>query len=71
MKKNYEAPTFDVITYSLHEAIAGTCSITYDELENDPDFKAYAFVDEQLSCERAPLKTYCYVSSTGQLSANS
>ena len=25
MKKKYEAPAYDVITYSLHEAIAGGC----------------------------------------------
>ncbi len=28
MKKNYEAPAFDVITYSLQEAIAGNCIVS-------------------------------------------
>ena len=27
MKKNYKAPTFDVITYSLQEAIAANCDV--------------------------------------------
>lgn len=70
MKKNYEAPTFDVITYSLHEAIAGTCSITYDEIEEDEDFSKYNLVDEQVSCT-IPLKDYCYFTHTGSLLANS
>ena len=26
MKKKYEAPAYDVITYSLHDAIAGGCA---------------------------------------------
>ena len=70
MKKNYEAPNFDVITYSLHEAIAGTCSITYEKLKSDDDFKEYNFVDEDTTCS-IPLKTYCYLASTGSLVANS
>ena len=70
MKKNYKAPTFDVITYSLHDAIAGTCSVTYDELKEDEDFKNYDFVEEETTCQ-IPLKTYCYFSSTGSLVANS
>ena len=50
MKKNYEAPNFDVITYSLHEAIAGNCSIEmYPSFKNgeedcmDGDFKGFDF----------------------------
>ena len=38
MKKNYEAPTFNVITYSLQEAIAANCDVKkYPTFTNGDD----------------------------------
>ena len=69
MKKNYEAPNFDVITYSLHEAIAGNCSIEmYPSFKNgeedcmDEDFKGINFGKGE-NCS-IWIDGYCYFTST-------
>ena len=72
MKKNYEAPNFDIITYSLHEAIAANCDVMlYNNFSNgddtckDPDLAPYAFSDIESQCDDGPIITgYCYFTST-------
>ena len=71
MKKNYEAPNFDVITYSLHEAIAGNCAKTLEELQNDEDYNDFTFVNEMDTCVEKPITAYCYFASNGMLISNS
>ena len=68
MKKNYKAPTFDVITYSLQEAIAANCTFKkYFNAGNgdadceDPLFRDILFSDQETQCKDGPTITgYCY-----------
>ncbi len=57
MKKIYEAPALDVITYSLQEAIAGDCTVKkYFGLESgndvclDPRFIGFDFGSSEVEC---------------------
>lgn len=57
MKKNYEAPAFDIITYSLQEAIAGGCTVKkYVGMNSgstsclDPRFSGYTFGSTEVEC---------------------
>jgi hypothetical protein len=57
MKKNYEAPAFDIITYSLQEAIAGGCTVKkYVGMNSgstsclDPRFDGYTFGSTEVEC---------------------
>lgn len=69
MKKNYEAPTFDVITYSLQEAIAANCTVpkyinsgSASSCDEDPHFEGFDFGTGE-SCN-TPIDGYCYFTST-------
>lgn len=76
MKKNYKAPTFDVITYSLQEAIAANCDVKkYPTFTNgddncmDPRFTGFDFGTGE-SCN-APIDGYCYFTSTSNIVSTS
>lgn len=73
MKKKYEAPAYDVITYSLHDAIAGGCAnqVYNNHSSGDcelTDFGNYlvgmgaGFAED--GCEEGGLKGYCCFTST-------
>lgn len=74
MKKKYEAPAYDVITYSLHEAIAGGCAIlVYNNhsseetcgITQDGEYlKGMGAVFAEDGCGEGGLKGYCYFTST-------
>ena len=71
MKKNYKAPTFDVITYSLQEAIAANCDVKkYPTFTNgddncmDPRFTGFDF-------GTTPIDGYCYFTSTSNIVSTS
>ena len=67
MKKNYKAPAFDIITYSLHEAIAGSCSgVTYEQIKIDFGEFKYSFIEGDKTCADEPiLDGYCYFGVNG------
>ena len=72
MKKKYEAPAYDVITYSLHDAIAAGCAnLVYNNHSEDcglTEFGEYlkgmgaGFAED--TCGEGGLKGYCYFTST-------
>lgn len=69
MKKNYEAPNLEIITYSLHEAIAAGCDLViYDNFNYDngcskyPQFEGFNFGTTE-DCN-VPIYGYCYYTST-------
>ena len=69
MKKNYEAPTFDVITYSLQEAIAANCTVpkyinsgSASSCKEDPRFEGFDFGKGE-DCS-IWIDGYCYFTST-------
>ena len=67
MKKNYKAPAFDIITYSLHEAVAGSCSgLTYEQLKINFAGFNYSFIEGDKNCTDEPILTgYCYFGVNG------
>ena len=76
MKKNYEAPTFDVITYSLQEAIAANCTVpkyinsgSASSCDKDPRFNGFDFGTGE-SCDY-PIDGYCYFTSTSNIVSTS
>lgn len=79
MKKNYEAPAFEIITYSLHEAIAANCTIKqYPTMGHgvedclDPKLKNATFGDMEAECASGVVvEGYCYFTSNGNLVSTS
>lgn len=76
MKKNYEAPTFNVITYSLQEAIAANCTVpkyinsgSASSCKEDPRFEGFDFGTGE-SCDY-PIVGYCYFTSTSNIVSTS
>lgn len=76
MKKNYEAPTFNVITYSLQEAIAANCTVpkyinsgSASSCDEDSRFESFNFgKDEECSIW---IEGYCYFTSTSNIVSTS
>lgn len=71
MKKNYEAPAFEIITYSLQEAIAASCTISkwnnagHEDACLDPLLGRYQFGTTEADCASGPaIDGYCYFTST-------
>lgn len=74
MKKKYEAPAYDVITYSLHDAIAGGCAnLVYNNYNEDKNCsltpigeliknKGGTFAED--TCGTGGVSGYCYFTST-------
>lgn len=76
MKKNYKAPTFNVITYSLQEAIAANCTVPYyinsgsaSNCDIDPRFEGFDFgTGEECNIR---FEGYCYFTSTSNIVSTS
>ena len=73
MKKKYEAPAYDVITYSLQDAIAAGCAekvYTHsDGTSCTPTDFGQFLIDNGVTfaedgCGEGGLKGYCYFTST-------
>lgn len=80
MKKNYEAPALEIITYSLHEAIAAGCTIKqYPNMGNgvdsckDPLLADFVFGKGEAECDGngATIEGYCYFTSNGSIVSTS
>lgn len=80
MKKNYEAPALEIITYSLHEAIAANCTIKkYPNFNNGVDdcldfnFRNASFGMDECKAVggKVPVEGYCYFSSSGNIVSTS
>lgn len=71
MKKNYEAPNLEIITYSLHEALAASCDdLIYNNHNKDTcdpvQFQEFSFLED--TCTEPPvLSGYCYYASASYL----